>query len=110
MKRVTAVQFTLHLPAKIAKKKKWFLASCPVLDIHSQGETEEQAKKNLTDALTLFFISCYERDMLDAALKECGFKAVHQPVIDVSTIPEKDFIDVPIPFHIIPGAHKECHA
>ena len=79
MKRMIAVQFSLHLPAKITKKKKWFLASCPVLDIHSQGETEEQAKKNLTDALTLFFISCYERNTLDTALKECGFRTAYHP-------------------------------
>ena len=32
--------FKMNVPIKIIKRKKWFLASCPVLDIHSQGETE----------------------------------------------------------------------
>ena len=52
------VQFSAKLPLKITRKKKWFVASCPILDVHSQGDTEKKARKNLSEALSLFFISC----------------------------------------------------
>ena len=64
------VQFIAKVPVKITKKRKWFLASCPILDVHSQGETENKARKNLAEALSLFFISCFERGSLDSLLKE----------------------------------------
>ncbi len=32
-----------------------FVALCPELDIASQGDTIEEAKKNLEEAVTLFF-------------------------------------------------------
>jgi len=65
-KRVT---FTASLPIKYTKRKSWILASCPILDMHSQGETEKKAKKNLEEALSLFFVSCFERGTLDVVLK-----------------------------------------
>jgi len=64
------VLFSLQLPFKITKRAKWFLATCPILDVHSQGETEKKAKENLVEALSLFFISCFERRTLDAVLKK----------------------------------------
>jgi predicted RNase H-like HicB family nuclease len=68
------VLFSLKLPCKITKCEKWFLATCPILDVHSQGETEKKAKKNLIEALFLFSISCFERGTLDTVLKDCGFR------------------------------------
>ncbi|MBF0103493.1 MAG: hypothetical protein HQK77_21540 [Desulfobacterales bacterium] len=65
------------LPIKIKKRKKWFVSSCPILDVCSQGETEDHAKKNLIEALSLFLTSCYERNTLEAVLKECGFTFQH---------------------------------
>jgi predicted RNase H-like HicB family nuclease len=64
------IDFIAKSPCKLTKRKNWTLASCPVLDVHSQGETETQAKKNLAEALSLFLISCYERGTLDAVLKQ----------------------------------------
>ena len=59
-------------PAKIKKKKDRFVSSCDVLDINTQGYTEEEARKNLVEAIRLFFVSCYERGTVDEALRECG--------------------------------------
>ena len=104
------VEFNLRAPIKIRKKKKWFVASCPVLDVHSQGETEEEAKKNLGEALFLFFVSCYERGTLDEGLKKCGFKVQYQ--IGQKKVPlmkKGSFINVPIPFYINPAHPHECH-
>jgi len=107
-----AIQFSASLPLKIIKKKSWFVASCPILDVHSQGDTEELARKNLKEALSLFFLSCFERGVLDEVLKECGFKAVDFPVDDKDRplVPREDYIQVPIPFLVNQDTPGRCHA
>jgi predicted RNase H-like HicB family nuclease len=81
-----------HLPMKITKRKKWYLASCPILDVHSQGETRLKARENLVEAMALFFSSCFERKTLEAVLTEIGI-ALGPPT---SALPEEDFVDVPV--------------
>ena len=105
------VEFSFHLPMKITKKRKWFLASCPILDVHSQGETEKKARDNLRDALRLFFVSCFERGTLEAVLKECGFRVIHQPdrPRKKKLEPDQEYIKVPIPFYI-DQTGPACHA
>jgi predicted RNase H-like HicB family nuclease len=66
-------QMEFSLPARIRKKGKWFISSCALLDVHSQGRTRQEAQRNLVDALASFLISCYERGALDDVLKEGGF-------------------------------------
>jgi predicted RNase H-like HicB family nuclease len=44
-----------RLTAIIQKEDDMFVALCPELDIASQGHTIEEAKKNLEEAVTLFF-------------------------------------------------------
>jgi predicted RNase H-like HicB family nuclease len=39
------------LPILIAKEKKWFVASCPMLDIATQGKTEKEVKENMVDLI-----------------------------------------------------------
>jgi predicted RNase H-like HicB family nuclease len=46
MQRFTAI---------IEREGKGYVALCPELDIASQGETVEEARDNLTEALELFF-------------------------------------------------------
>ena len=105
-----AIRFQMKMPVKIKRKKEWIVASCPILDIFSQGETEGKAKKNLAEALSLFFISCFERGTLDEVLKNCGFKAVSGLVLKKSTWAKtQNFINVPIPFQIDPRRASECH-
>ena len=107
------VQFNLKLPVKITKKHKWHVASCPILDVHSQGETETKAKNNLREALTLFFISCFERGTLEDVLKQCGFKAVRPPVAQPakrSVKSSESYINIPIPFIVNQDNPAACHA
>ena len=68
------VTFEFQLPFKIKQDGKWYIASCPILDVHSQGTTEDKAKNNLIEALQLFFESCFKRGTLDQVLKESGFQ------------------------------------
>jgi predicted RNase H-like HicB family nuclease len=39
------------LPVLIAKENKWFVASCPILDIATQGKTEKEVKENMADLI-----------------------------------------------------------
>jgi predicted RNase H-like HicB family nuclease len=82
-----------------------FLSWCPLVDVYSQGDSEQEAKDNLVDALSLFFISCIERNTLDDVLKECGFRPF--TVGNVAEQIGEEFIDVNIPFEV---AKTPCHA
>jgi predicted RNase H-like HicB family nuclease len=109
-KKATRVEFNLQLPFKITKRTKWFLASCPILDVHSQGDTQETAKKNLVEALSLFLVSCFERGTLDEVLKKCGFSPIHRvpgSLKPIATVGRENYISVPIPFQVV--SSTECH-
>lgn len=101
----------IKLPAKIIKKSKWYVASCPVLDISSQGSTEKKAKNNLIEALSLFFISCIEHNTLDAVLNECGFKkATIYPASPKSPkIKKEDYVNVPLNLLSAKSKIGSCH-
>lgn len=45
-------QFT----ASITREDQWYVAQCLEVDVASQGETEEEALKNLSEALQLHFM------------------------------------------------------
>ena len=39
------------LPIIITKENKWFVASCPILDIATQGKTEKEVKENMANLI-----------------------------------------------------------
>lgn len=41
----------ISLPIIISKEGKWFVASCPLLDIATQGKTEQEVKENREDLI-----------------------------------------------------------
>ncbi len=87
------------LPFEIKKDNSWYVASCPILDVHSQGKTKQKARGNLIEALSLFFFSCIERGTLSDVLKQCGFKPVH--VAKPTRKPGRSmFLDIDIPLNI----------
>jgi predicted RNase H-like HicB family nuclease len=88
------IQIHFKLPYRLKKAGNWVVASCPPLDVHSQGKTGTQAKKNLVEALSLFLEFCHERGTLDAVLKECGFEKVTVPI--KATTPKTKYVDVPL--------------
>ncbi len=42
----------IPLPIVIMKEGKWFVAECPLLDIATQGKTEEEVKENMKDLIS----------------------------------------------------------
>jgi predicted RNase H-like HicB family nuclease len=41
----------MPFPIIIAKEGKWFVASCPLLDIATQGKSEVEVKENMVDLI-----------------------------------------------------------
>ena len=54
-------QFT----AIIEREEKQYVALCPELDIASQGDTVEEARTNLKEALELFFETASRQEIKD---------------------------------------------
>lgn len=52
-------QFT----AVIEREDNMYVALCPELDIASQGETVEEARKNLKEAIELFFETASSKEI-----------------------------------------------
>jgi len=51
-----------------------FVSYCPALDIRSQGRTEEEARRALESAVTLFLSTCLERGILERELERAGLR------------------------------------
>lgn len=54
---------TKSLTAIFTREDGGFVALCPEIDVASQGETVEEAKKNLTEAVELFFECASEAEL-----------------------------------------------
>jgi predicted RNase H-like HicB family nuclease len=48
---LTIMFFQLPFPIIIAREGKWFVASCPLLDIATQRRTEYEVKENMADLI-----------------------------------------------------------
>jgi len=71
----------ISLPVLISKEGEWFVACCPVLDIASQGETEEEAKENIRDLIFEY--------MEDPDTKKPDLKTIMSASITMTNIPIK---------------------
>ena len=107
---IETFMFELKLLGKVEKDKEYggYISSIPVLDIWSQGETKEEARKNLVEAAELFITSCLERGTLEAVLKECGFHPVKNHVKHKAPSSQSGYscISVKVPM----ASSGPCHA
>ncbi len=51
------IKFEVKLPVKIFKGEPAFVAHCEAIDLATQRETVDDARKNAMDAVSLFFKS-----------------------------------------------------
>src|SRR5690348_8548048 len=73
-----SVTFLMKVPAAVRKEGDMFYSSCPVFDVHSQGDTQQEALDHLVEALQVFVETCYEQGTLHQVLKEQGFMPDHE--------------------------------
>ncbi len=67
------------LKMRVYKDDGDMVGECPALDVVSCGDNEQEAHKNIQEAVTLFLEDCAERSTLDAVLEDCGFREMHKP-------------------------------
>ena len=104
-----SVCFEVTVPIKIFKGENAYVANCPIFDVASQGDSPEDSKQKLIEALTGFLLTCYDMGTLDEVLKESGF-------VPMSASPHEtfaagdDIIIIPLPFMIADNNATPCHA
>ncbi len=87
-----SISIKIKVFARIEKEGDLYVSICPDLDIASQGETEQQARDNLAEAISGFILTCLEMGTLHQVLMECGFgKERPEPE-------ESSLLDISIPF------------
>ncbi|MGC1122191.1 MAG: type II toxin-antitoxin system HicB family antitoxin [Candidatus Methanofastidiosia archaeon] len=57
------------------EKRGGYVIFCPELGVYSQGETIEEAKANLTEAVELYLESAKELGILEEILEEVGVRS-----------------------------------
>lgn len=64
------MQHTRRLTALIEREDDGYVALCPELDIASEGDTVEAARRNLVEAITLFFETADTSEVADRLRSE----------------------------------------
>lgn len=65
MKKLVNINNIKQFTAIIEREDDQYVSLCPELDIASQGITVEDARKNLKEALELFFETASEKEIRD---------------------------------------------
>ncbi len=64
------LRLKLDVAINVSQDADWWLASCPMLDIVSQGATEKESLRNLKEQVTLLFEYAAQKGSLVAMLKK----------------------------------------
>ncbi len=93
------VTFTVSFPIEVKKEARYYLASCPVLDVWACGKTQQNAIDSLKDTLQLFLTYCFDHGTLELVLKGCGFTSLKKSLGQESSRRLNE-MDIPLPFVI----------
>lgn len=74
----------VRLMAHIHKEDGGYAVYCPALDVASQGDTVDEAKKNIAEATLCFLKGCRKRGTLKKVLLE----SVFLPAMDGKQVPK----------------------
>lgn len=93
------VTFTVSFPIEVKKEVRYYLASCPTLDVWTCGKTQQSAIESLKDTLQLFLTHCFDHGTLESVLKGCGFTSLKKSLCQDAES-QLNKMDVPLPFVI----------
>jgi len=71
---IPSLQMSFKLPFSLSDDDGMVVSHCPILDVHSQGETEDEAVTNLIEAIQIFIESCILHGSIESVLRDCGFE------------------------------------
>ena len=60
------------LPPSEDEGRTCWVATCPEIDLATQGDTYQEAENNIKEAIDAWIWACKVHGTLDAALAECG--------------------------------------
>ena len=87
-----------RLPIMIFREGKSFVSYAPNLDLSSCGDTQEEAKRNLGDAIAILIEECLKDGTLEDVLRSCGWREKRKPSRQWLP-PEFEFSQIPIATH-----------
>lgn len=90
------IKIGFTVPISFTRDEEWIIASCPALDVVTQGKTKDHARANLEDALFLFFESCIERHVLDDMLSDCSLVVAKDDTLRQGDDAESLTIQIPL--------------
>ena len=103
VKKKVQVEFIINVPISF----KWdeeidaYIASCPPLDVWSQGDTKKEAEHNIKEAVSLFLVSCFERGTIGQVLKDCGWSPIPSKAKSkakrAKPTPDEKNVNIPLP-------------
>ena len=70
-----------NLPVSLLRESDQFVAYTPALDLSTSGATLEEAKKNFTEAVEIFFDEIVEMGTFEDVLLDLGWKKQNQDFI-----------------------------
>ena len=72
------VSVKVSLNATIVKDDETgiYVVTCQALELSTQGDSIEEAEKNIAEAVDMFLESCIKRKVLGEVLTDCGFYEV----------------------------------
>jgi len=71
---------TIHFTAVIEKEDNMYVSLCPELDIVSQGNTVEEARVNLREAISLFYEHASESEITRRLHREIFITQLDVPI------------------------------
>ena len=114
------VNLAIKLEATIKQDGDSWIACCTPLDLLTQSDSKESALELLSEAVSLWFESCMERNVLKEALEEAGFTRCstgqsiprHANRVDFIENSKSQFekIEVSIPAYIAAAMGTPAHA
>lgn len=79
-----------HTKAAFADLKDGLVALAPELNVSSFGETIDDAKKSIQEAIEVFVEECQEMGTLEEVLEESGFSKINDSWIPRKLIEEEN--------------------
>jgi predicted RNase H-like HicB family nuclease len=81
----------IHLKIEVFKEDDIYVALAPELSVSSFGETIEDAKKSLKEAIEAFIEECERMGTLNEVLEESGFQKINDEWIFKKPVAEEEF-------------------
>jgi predicted RNase H-like HicB family nuclease len=84
------------IPLCFLKEKDSFVAFSPALDLSTCGRTFDEAKKNFSEALEIFFEECISMGTLKEVLESCGWEKDREKGWEPPTYIGESRIELPL--------------